>query len=148
MGMSSNWLGSLTDIQVMKVRVLTCPLYSDVFQWQKAALIRQQLIVRVYPSELCLQLNGRALDCGSKLCGFNSHQTPQYTHLVQWLEHQAYTLGVGGSNPSVSTILEFQSGPMAQIANLLIRGFKSNLQVCGKLSKILKNIKKPLQLNG
>lgn len=26
MGMSSNWSGSLTDIQVMKVRVLTCPL--------------------------------------------------------------------------------------------------------------------------
>ena len=48
-----------------------------------------------------------------------------YTHLVQWLEHQAYTLGVEGSNPSVSTTLEFQSGSMAQTANLLIRGFKS-----------------------
>ena len=67
-----------------------------------------------------------------------------YTHLVQWLEHQAYTLGVGGSNPSVSTALEFQSGLMAQSAKLMIREFKSHLQVCGKLSKILKNIKKPL----
>ena len=50
-----------------------------------------------------------------------------YTHLVQWLEHQAYTLGVGGSNPSVSTILEYQSGLMAQSAKLMIREFKSHL---------------------
>ena len=33
MGMSSNWLGILTDTQAMKVQVLTCPLYSDVLQW-------------------------------------------------------------------------------------------------------------------
>ena len=54
---------------------------------------------------------------------------PTYTHLVQWLEHQAYTLGVGGSNPPVSTILEYQSGLMAQSAKLMIREFKSHLQV-------------------
>ena len=34
-----------------------------------------------------------------------------------------------GSSPYTSTILEFQSGLMAQSAKLLIRGFKSHLQV-------------------
>lgn len=34
-----------------------------------------------------------------------------------------------GSSPYTSTILEYQSGLMAQTANLLIRGFKSHLQV-------------------
>ena len=54
------------------------------------------------PTVLVAQ-SGRAEDCGSLWHGFKSHLTPQYTHLVQWLEHQAYTLGVEGSNPSVST---------------------------------------------
>lgn len=34
-----------------------------------------------------------------------------------------------GSSPYTSTTLEYQSGLMAQTANLLIRGFKSHLQV-------------------
>ena len=76
-----------------------------------------------------MYFNGRDLDCGSKLYGFKPHQTSQYTHLVQWLEHQAYTLGVEGSNPSVSTILEYLSGLRAQSAKLMIREFKSHLQV-------------------
>ena len=62
----------------------------------------------MYANYILMYFNGRALDCGSKLYGFKPYQTRQYTHLVQWLEHQAYTLGVGGSNPSVSTILEYQ----------------------------------------
>lgn len=34
-----------------------------------------------------------------------------------------------GSTPTYPIILEYQSGLMAQTANLLIRGFKSHLQV-------------------
>ena len=84
---------------------------------------------------------GRAEDCGSLWHGFKSHLTPQYTHIAQLVRalilvyppclihsRKGNRLHVG-SIPSTSTILEYLSGLRAQTANLMIRGFKSHLQV-------------------
>ena len=47
MGMSSNWLGNLTDIQVMKVRILTCPLKKSEFKIEIKSLTLSKSII--YP---------------------------------------------------------------------------------------------------
>lgn len=54
--------------------------------------------------------------------------TPIYWYSIMVSAGVLYTQDEG-SSPYTSTILEFQSGSMAQTANLLIREFKSHLQV-------------------
>lgn len=43
-----------------------------------------------------------------------------------------------GSNPYTSTILEYQSGLMAQSAKLMIREFKSHLQVYVPIAQLVR----------
>ena len=81
-------------------------------------------------STVLVAQSGRAEDCDSLWHGFKSHLTPNILAYPLCLIHsrKGNRLHVG-SIPSASTILEYLSGLRAQTANLMIRGFKSHLQV-------------------
>ena len=51
-------------------------------------------------------LIGKALDCGSSKCEFDSHLTPNTRCSVVRLTHLLWEQGIVGSNPTISTIIK------------------------------------------
>lgn len=71
----------------------------------------------------------QATDCESGGYGFKSHLTPQYTHIAQLVRAGILYIQGQGFKSLCEYYLGVPEWLMAQTANLMIRGFKSHLQV-------------------
>lgn len=80
-------------------------------------------------STVLVAQSGRAEDCGSLRHGFKSHLTPQYTHIAQLVRAGILYIQGQGFKSLCEYYLGVPEWLMAQTANLMIRGFKSHLQV-------------------
>ena len=80
-------------------------------------------------STVLVAQSGRAEDCGSLWHGFKSHLTPQYTHIAQLVRAGILYIQGQGFKSLCEYYLGVPEWLMAQTANLMIRGFKSHLQV-------------------